>query len=43
MTVDRSDGEPEFESEDIFYRSHDDLVLYARKYGGEGAPGRPLD
>jgi len=42
MTVDRSDGEPEFEAEDIFYRSHDDLVLYARKYGGEGAPGRPL-
>jgi pimeloyl-ACP methyl ester carboxylesterase len=42
MTVDRSDGEPEFEAEDIFYRSHDDLLLYARKYGGEGAPGRPL-
>lgn len=42
MTVDRSDGEPEFEAEDIFYRSHDDLLLYARKYGGEGALGRPL-
>ncbi len=30
------------ESEDIFYRSHDDLLLYARKYGTDGAPGRPL-
>lgn len=29
-------------AEDIFYRSHDDLVLYARKYGEDSAPGRPL-
>ncbi len=42
MTVDGSDGAPEFEAEDIFYRSHDDLLLYARKYGSDGAPGRPL-
>jgi pimeloyl-ACP methyl ester carboxylesterase len=42
MTVDGSDGAAEFEAEDIFYRSHDDLLLYARKYGSDGAPGRPL-
>ncbi len=29
-------------SEDIFYRSHDDLLLYARKYGSDDASGRPL-
>src|ERR1700742_2184527 len=29
-------------TEDIFYRSHDDLVLYARKYGASEAQGRPL-
>ena len=34
------DGEPE--TEDIFYRSQDDLLLYARKYGRDDAPGRPL-
>jgi pimeloyl-ACP methyl ester carboxylesterase len=28
--------------EDIFYRSPDDLLLYARKYGGDDLPGRPL-
>jgi pimeloyl-ACP methyl ester carboxylesterase len=33
---------PAWVSEDIFYRSHDDLVLYARKYGSDDAPGRPL-
>ena len=27
---------------DIFYRSHDDLVLYARQYGSDDLPGRPL-
>ncbi len=37
-----SNGGPDFESEDIFYRSHDDLLLYVRKYGSEEAPGRPL-
>ena len=42
MTTDRSDGAPGLETEDIFYRSHDDLLLYARKFGSEGAPGRPL-
>jgi pimeloyl-ACP methyl ester carboxylesterase len=42
MTLSGSAGEPGFETEDIFYRSHDDLLLYARKYGSEGAPGRPL-
>jgi pimeloyl-ACP methyl ester carboxylesterase len=31
-----------FVSEDIFYRSPDDLLLYARKYGGDDASGRPL-
>jgi pimeloyl-ACP methyl ester carboxylesterase len=30
------------DQEDIFYRSHDDLVLYARRYGSEELPGRPL-
>ena len=42
MIVDGSDGALGFETEDIFYRSHDDLLLYARKYGSDGAPGRPL-
>ncbi|MBI4724000.1 MAG: hypothetical protein HY765_03090, partial [Rhodomicrobium sp.] len=28
--------------EDIFYRSHDDLLLYVRKYGSDDLPGRPL-
>ncbi len=36
------DKETRLEGEDIFYRSHDDLCLYARKYGGENLPGRPL-
>jgi pimeloyl-ACP methyl ester carboxylesterase len=31
-----------FVSEDIFYRSPDDLVLYARKYGSDSSSGRPL-
>jgi pimeloyl-ACP methyl ester carboxylesterase len=26
--------------EDLFFRSHDDLILYARCYGGEDLPGR---
>ncbi len=42
MIVDGTNGGPGFETEDIFYRSPDDLLLYARKYGGDGAPGRPL-
>jgi pimeloyl-ACP methyl ester carboxylesterase len=29
-------------AEDIFYRSQDDLLLYARKYGGDDLPARPL-
>jgi pimeloyl-ACP methyl ester carboxylesterase len=37
-----SKDESRFESEDIYYRSHDDLLLYARKYGSDAAPGRPL-
>ncbi len=31
-----------FDGEDIFYRSHDDLLLYVRKYGRDDLPGRPL-
>ena len=42
MTTDGSDGAPVLETEDIFYRSHDDLLLYARRYGSEGSLGRPL-
>ncbi len=44
MTVSDSgwENEKKFVSEDIFYRSHDDLVLYARKYGSDDASGRPL-
>lgn len=42
MTGEETDGAPGLETEDIFYRSHDDLVLYARKYGSDSAPGRPL-
>ncbi len=30
------------EEEDIFYRSHDDLLLYVRKFGSDELPGRPL-
>ncbi len=33
---------PNTPGEDIFYRSHDDLVLYARKYGRDDLPGRPV-
>ncbi len=29
-------------SEDIYYRSHDDLLLYVRRYGSRDLPGRPL-
>ncbi len=36
------DAENGIVSEDIFYRSQDDLVLYARKYGGDASSGRPL-
>jgi pimeloyl-ACP methyl ester carboxylesterase len=32
----------DIEEEDILYRSHDDLLLYVRKYGSEYARGRPL-
>ena len=37
-----SENESRFESEDITYRSHDDLLLYARKYGSDVRSGRPL-
>jgi pimeloyl-ACP methyl ester carboxylesterase len=30
------------DGEDIYYRSHDDLLLYARRYGSRDLPGRPL-
>jgi pimeloyl-ACP methyl ester carboxylesterase len=33
---------PEQDWEDLFFRSHDDLLLYARRYGGEDLPGRPV-
>ncbi len=36
------DSEAVFDGEDIFYRSHDDLLLYVRKYGSDDLPGRPL-
>ena len=42
MTDEKADGAVGLETEDIFYRSHDDLLLYARKYGSDDAPGRPL-
>lgn len=42
MTDEKADGALGLETEDIFYRSHDDLLLYARRYGDEAAPGRPL-
>ncbi len=42
MTTDGSDSALGVETEDIFYRSHDDLTLYARRYGSGDAPGRPL-
>ncbi|MGO8955092.1 MAG: alpha/beta fold hydrolase [Rhodomicrobium sp.] len=35
-------GETGLDGEDIFYRSHDDLLLYARRYGSDDLPGRPL-
>lgn len=37
-----TDREAGLEGEDIFFRSHDDLLLYVRKYGGDDLPGRPL-
>ncbi len=39
-----NDGEPKGTplEEDLFYRSHDDLLLYAKKYGSDNLPGRPL-
>jgi pimeloyl-ACP methyl ester carboxylesterase len=30
------------EEEDIFFRSHDDLMLHVRRYGREDLPARPL-
>jgi pimeloyl-ACP methyl ester carboxylesterase len=30
------------DGEDIYYRSHDDLLLYVRRYGSRNLPGRPL-
>jgi pimeloyl-ACP methyl ester carboxylesterase len=42
LSENEMDGYQGFQAEDIFYRSHDDLLLYARKYGSDDAPGRPL-
>ena len=42
MIFSETDGEAGFDGEDIFYRSHDDLLLYVRKYGNDDLPGRPL-
>jgi pimeloyl-ACP methyl ester carboxylesterase len=42
MTTYGSAGAAVPQTEDIFYRSHDDLVLYVRKYGSDDAPARPL-
>ncbi len=36
------DRETHLEGEDIFFRSHDDLRLYVRKYGSDELPGRPV-
>lgn len=36
------DRETRLEGEDIFFRSHDDLRLYVRKYGSDELPGRPV-
>jgi pimeloyl-ACP methyl ester carboxylesterase len=30
------------DGEDIYYRSHDDLLLYVRRFGSSALPGRPL-
>lgn len=30
------------DGEDIYYRSHDDLLLYVRRYGSRNLPGRPI-
>jgi len=38
----RLDNESGFDGEDIFYRSHDDLLLYVHKYGSDDLAGRPL-
>ena len=38
----RPRNEAGLDGEDIFYRSHDDLLLYVRKYGSDELPGRPL-
>jgi pimeloyl-ACP methyl ester carboxylesterase len=38
----QASGETRLDAEDIFYRSHDDLLLYVRRYGSEDLPGRPL-
>lgn len=40
--TEKADFQATAPTEDIFYRSHDDLDLYARAYGSEDAPGRPL-
>ncbi|WKW50116.1 alpha/beta fold hydrolase [Rhodomicrobium lacus] len=42
MTTYESAGAAVPQTEDIFYRSHDDLVLYVRKYGSDDAQARPL-
>jgi pimeloyl-ACP methyl ester carboxylesterase len=35
-------SEAVIDGEDIYYRSHDDLLLYVRRYGSKALPGRPL-
>ncbi|MFT4079118.1 alpha/beta fold hydrolase [Rhodomicrobium sp.] len=42
MTTYGSAGAAVPQTEDIFFRSHDDLVLYVRKYGSDDAQARPL-
>jgi len=42
MTTYGSAGAAVPQTEDIFYRSHDDLVLYVRQYGSDDAQARPL-
>ena len=42
MTFAESRSETAPDAEHIFFRSHDDLVLYARQYGSSDLPERPL-
>ena len=42
MTFAESRSETAPDAEHIFFRSHDDLVLYARQFGSSDLPERPL-